>query len=88
MRRGLLLGGALGVINTAVVVLLEWAMRRRGDFGWSGYAPAPRYADYLPAPHVVSGWSAVALVAAVLVGVNVLVLVADAAIRRRRSAIA
>lgn len=86
MRRGLLLGAALGVINAGVVVLFEWTLRRQGDFGWYSYSPMPRrYADYLAPQHRLSGWAAAALVTVVLVAVNMLVVAAYLLIRRRRA---
>jgi heme/copper-type cytochrome/quinol oxidase subunit 1 len=74
----------LGVVNTGAVVALEWALRRRGDFGWYSYTPMPRrYADYLPSQHVVSGWAAIGVVAGVLVAVNVVIAVGYVLARRR-----
>ena len=79
-----LLGAALGAFNTGAVVALEWALRRRGDFGWYSYSPMPRrYPDYLPAQHVVNGWAAVAVVAGVLIAVNILILAAYLIVIRR-----
>ena len=86
VRRGLLAGAALGVMNAGVVVLLDWVLRRRGDFGWYSYSPMPRrYADYLPAPHVVSGWAAAAVFAGVLVALNMIVAAGYVIMRRRRT---
>lgn len=86
MRRGLLLGAALGVINAGAVVLLSWVTRRRGDFGWYSYTPMPRrYADYAPTGNVVNGWAAVALVVGVLIAVNVVLVTAYFLVRRRTS---
>lgn len=88
MRRGVLLGAALGVINAGVVVLLDWALRRRGDFGWYSYTPMPqRYSDYLPPQHVVRGWAAVAVVVGVLVVVNAAVVAAYAVMKGRRQSL-
>ena len=86
VRRGLLLGGALGIVNTGVVLALEWALQRRGDFGWYSYSPMPRrYSGYLPAQHVVSGWAAVGLFAGVLVLVNAVLVMACLLVLRRRA---
>jgi heme/copper-type cytochrome/quinol oxidase subunit 1 len=87
VRRGLLVGAAFGVVNTAVVVALDRALRRGGDFGWYSYSPMPRrYADYLPHQHVVNGWAAIGLVAGVLVVVNAVLVGTCAAVVRRRTA--
>jgi hypothetical protein len=84
MRSGLLLGVALGAVNTAVVVLLDWALRKRSDFGWFAYSPMHgRYADYLPPQHVVTGWAAVAVVAGVLIVLNMAMAAGYVVVRRR-----
>ena len=85
MRRGLLLGAATGVVDAVVVLLLDWALRDRGDVGWVSYSPMPaRYADYLRPRHVVNGWAAVAVVLAALVVVNMVLVAAYVLLRRRR----
>ena len=90
MRRGLLLGVALGITNNAVVLLISWLFRPPSTYGFYSYSPMPeRYADYLPSSHQVRGWAAVALVAGVLVAVNVALVagfVATQRIRRRQQA--
>jgi hypothetical protein len=87
MRRGLLLGATLGIVNASVVVLLDWALRRRRDLGWFSYPSSPRrYADYLPRPHVVSGWAAVAVITCALIAVNMLVAVGYVFVSRSREA--
>ena len=89
VRRELLLSAALGATNTGVVVALDWLLRRRSDFGWYSYSPMPRrHADYLPTQHVLSGWAAVGIVAAVLVAVNMVIAAAYAVIRHRKTAAA
>jgi heme/copper-type cytochrome/quinol oxidase subunit 1 len=90
MRRGLLLGAALGVTNAGAVLLLAWALHRSGDFGWYSYSPMPRrYADYLtssPSP-VVSGWAAIGLIAAVLIALNMVLVATYMLVRKRRARI-
>lgn len=76
----------LGVIDAGVVVLLDRALRKRGDFGWYSYSPMPRrYADYLAPEHVLSGWAAVGVVAGALISVNAIAVAAYLLIRRRAS---
>jgi heme/copper-type cytochrome/quinol oxidase subunit 1 len=90
MRRGLLLGAVLGIVNTAVVLLISWMFRPPTTYGFYSYSPMPkRYSDYLPPSHQVTGWASIALVAGVLVAVNIAlgaVYVAIRQLRRRRRA--
>src|SRR3954466_3392650 len=91
MRRALLLGAGLGIANTAVLLLLSWLFRPPTTFGFYSYSPMPqRYSDYLGVRgRQLNGWTALALVAAVLVVVNMALVAAYLAaqrIRRRRRA--
>jgi heme/copper-type cytochrome/quinol oxidase subunit 1 len=69
VRRGLLLGSVIGLLNAGLALLLAWWFGRRpAEFGWYSYTPMPRrYADYLPASST-PGWKiAVVLLASFLI---------------------
>ena len=69
MRRGLVIGTVIGLLNAGLAVLLAWWFGRRpAEFGWYSYTPMPRrYADYLPASPT-PGWKiAVVLLASFLI---------------------
>jgi heme/copper-type cytochrome/quinol oxidase subunit 1 len=84
----MLLGGGLGLIDAGIVLLLAWLVDRPREFGWYAYAPMPRrYADYLPNSGV-HGWSAVAIVIAVLVIANAVIVGAYLLIQKRRGRVA
>ena len=77
MRRGLLLGATLGVINVSVMLAMDRMVGRSGEVGWYSYSPMPRrYSDYLPPDHIVNGRVALALVLAVLIVVNSIAVMA------------
>ena len=83
MRRGVLLGAGLGLPNAGTVLLLPWLIDQPRDFGWYAYSPMPRrYADYLPNSGV-HGWSAVAVVFAVLVVFNAAAVGAYVLVQKR-----
>ena len=84
MRRGVLLGATLGVLNAAVMLVLGRALGRGGDYGWYSYSPMPRrYADYLPPDHIVNGRAALAVVLVVLAVVDSILLVAYLKVHER-----
>lgn len=86
MRRGLVLGSVLGLLNSALVLVLVWALEPPTEFGWYAYSPMPRrYSDYLPASRV-HGWTAVALVAVALTLANALIVGVWSLVRKRRMA--
>jgi hypothetical protein len=69
MRRGLLLGSVIGLLNGGVALVLAWWFGRGPhEFGWYSYTPMPRrYADYLPASSTPGWHIALVLLAAFLV---------------------
>ena len=84
MKKGLLLGATLGVINPAVMLVLDRMLGRGGDFGWYAYSPMPRlYADYQPPDHIVNGRLALAVALAVLGVVNSILVVAFLKVHER-----
>lgn len=87
MRRGLLLGSAVGAVNGGLGLLLAWWFgRRSGDFGWYSYSPMPRrYADYWPAA-TTPGWEIALVVLASFLIVNTAAAAAIVYWRRRAAA--
>ena len=86
MRRGLLLGAALGVVDAGVVVLLDWALRRHGnfDYGWYAYSPlTDRTAVVVTPDHVVNRWFAFVIVIGALVVVNCALAAGYVLVQRR-----
>ncbi|MDQ1694678.1 MAG: hypothetical protein QOJ03_31 [Frankiaceae bacterium] len=85
MRRGLVLGGLLGLLNgVGALVAARW-LTRQTDVGWFAYSPMPRrYADYLVAPESRS-WTPVVLVLLGFILANGLALGAFIARSRRPS---
>jgi MFS-type transporter involved in bile tolerance (Atg22 family) len=83
MRRGLLFGVVLGVVNAASVVLLGRVLGPGSDFrGYSNTPMPPRYTDYLATAQGVTGVTAVGLLVAVLLGVNTVLVVGYLLFRR------
>ena len=72
VRRGLLLGTVIGLLNAALAVSLAWWFGRApSEWGWYSYSPMPRrYADYLPASST-AGWKIVLVLVATFLIVNI-----------------
>src|SRR5436190_23899011 len=87
VRRGLLLGSVIGLLNAGLAILLAWWFGRRpAEFGWYSYTPMPRrYADYLPASSAPS-WQIAVVVLAVFLIVNTAAAAAVVYFRRSQRA--
>jgi len=88
MRRGLLLGCVVGLLNAGLAMLLAWWFGRRpAEFGWYSYAPMPRrYADYVRAS-TTPGWKIALVLLASFLIVNSMAAAAVFCVRGRRGAI-
>ena len=82
MRRGLLLGSVIGLVNAGLAISLAWWFgRMQGDFGFYSYTPMPRrYADYLPASST-PGWKIALFLLAAFLVVNALAVAAAVMIK-------
>ncbi|HVI16945.1 MAG TPA: hypothetical protein VM712_01115 [Gaiellales bacterium] len=87
MRRGLLLGSVIGLVNAGLAISLAWWFGRppggfgSGDFGFYSYTPMPRrYADYLPASST-PGWTIALFLLAAFLVVNAIAVAAAVMIK-------
>ena len=85
MRRGLVLGSVLGLLNSVLVLVLVWALEPPTEFGWYAYSPMPRRYSDLSASGV-HGWTAVALVVSALTLANAAMVGVWSLARKRRMA--
>ena len=84
MRKTLLFGGVLGLLNATIALVGAHLLSRSGTYGWYAYSPMPsRYADYLPSRGPYR-WAAVAVVVAAFVVVNAAVVAGFVTYDRRR----
>lgn len=85
VRRGLMLGSVVGLLNAGVAILLAWVFGRRpGEFGWYSYTPMPRrYADYAPLP-TTPGWKIGLVLVAVFLFLNMAIAAVVLVVSRRR----
>ena len=84
VRRGLLLGSAVGLLNACVAIALAWWFGHRPhDFGWYSYTPLTRhYADYGPLS-TTPGWKIALVCVLTFLVVNTGATVIALAVTRR-----
>jgi heme/copper-type cytochrome/quinol oxidase subunit 1 len=83
MRRGLLCGTALGLLNAGLALLAGHWLSRETAFGWYAYSPMPRrYADYSP-PSAPRGWLVIVVLISGFVIANAVAVGAFMLVRAR-----